>query len=134
MLAIGADYVLDYHREDFADGAKRYDLILAANGDRSIWDYKRALADHGSYVMSGGSNRQLTQALFIGPFISWTDQKFGNLLMTPNQQDLMFLKELLETGKVKPLIARSFSLADVPDAVRHVEAGHAAGKAVVTVA
>jgi NADPH:quinone reductase-like Zn-dependent oxidoreductase len=134
IRAIGADHVVDYQREDFVAGATRYDLILAANGDRTIWDYKRALADHGSYVMSGGSNRQMTQALFIGPLISRTHQKFGNLLMTPNQQDLMFLKDLLQAGKVTPLITKSFTLAEVPEAIRYVEAGHAAGKAVVTIA
>ena len=133
IRALGADYVLEYHREDFADGAKRYDLILAANGDRSIWDYKRALAPGGAYVMSGGSNRQLTQALFVGPFLSRGGQTFGNLLMTPNQQDLMFVKDLVEAGKVKPVIDRRFALADVPEAVRYVEAGHAAGKVIITV-
>jgi NADPH:quinone reductase-like Zn-dependent oxidoreductase len=134
MRAIGADHVLDYRREDFADGAKRYDLILAANGDRSIWDYRRALASRGAYVMSGGSNRQLTQALLLGPFLSWGGQQFGNLLMTPNQQDLMFLKDLVEAGKLKPVIDRQFALTDVPEAVRYVEAGRAAGKVVITVA
>jgi NADPH:quinone reductase-like Zn-dependent oxidoreductase len=134
MLAIGADYALDYHREDVADGAKRYDLILAANGDRSIWDYKRALADHGTYVMSGGSNRQLIQTLFFGPFLSRGSQHFGNLLMTPSQQDLIFLKGLVEAGKVKPVIDRRFALADVPEAVRYIETGHAAGKVVISIA
>jgi len=134
MHAIGADHVVDYNREDFADGKNRYDLILAANGDRSIWDYKRALAPRGAYVMSGGSNRQLTQAMLLGPFLSWGGQTFGNLLMTPNQRDLMFLKDLVEAGKVKPVIDRRFALADVPEAIRYVEAGHAEGKVVITVA
>ena len=103
------------------------------NGDRSIWEYRRALTPSGAYVMSGGSNRQLTQALVIGPLLSLGEQKFGNLLMTPSQQDLVFLKDLVEAGKVKPLIARRFGLADVPEAVRYVETGHAAGKAVVSI-
>jgi len=133
MHAIGADHVVDYNREDFADGKNRYDLILAANGDRSIWDYKRALAPRGAYVMSGGSNRQLTQAMLLGPFLSWGGQTFGNLLMTPNQRDLLFLKDLVEAGKVKPVIDRRFALADVPEAIRYVEAGHAGGKVVITV-
>src|SRR5262249_5237964 len=84
----GADQVLDYTKDDFARAGQKYDLILAANGDRSLWDYKRALSPNGAYVMSGGSNRQLLQALLVGPWLSLGRQKFGNLLMTPSQSDL----------------------------------------------
>jgi NADPH:quinone reductase-like Zn-dependent oxidoreductase len=73
MRSIGADHVLDYSKDDFAALGQRYDLILAANGNRSIWDYKRALSAHGSYVMSGGSNRQLAEALVFGPLL-WNSQ------------------------------------------------------------
>jgi len=133
MRSIGADHVLDYSKDDFAALRQRYDLILAANGNRSIWDYKRALTAHGSYVMSGGSNRQLAEALLFGPLLSMGRQKFGNLLVKPNQADLMVLKELCETGKVTPVIDRRFSLSEVSAAVRYVEDGHARGKVVVTV-
>ena len=133
VRSIGADHVLDYTREDFAALGHRYDLILAANGNRSIWDYKRVLSAHGSYVMSGGSNRQLTDALLFGPLLSMGRQKFGNLLVKPNQADLMALKELCETGKVKPVIERRFPLTEAPAAVRYVEGGHARGKVVITV-
>jgi len=133
VRALGADFVVDYSREDFTAAAKRYDLILAVNGDRSIWDYKRALAPNGAYVMSGGSNRQLRDALVIGPFISRGGQTFGNLLMRPNQKDLMLLKEQLEAGKLKPVIDRRYTLAEVPQAIRYVEEGHAAGKVVITI-
>src|SRR5438034_11357696 len=80
VRSIGADDVLDYTKDDFATLGKRYDLILAANGDRSIWDYKRALSADGSYVMSGGSNRQLTHALLLGPLLSMGRQQFRNVL------------------------------------------------------
>jgi len=133
VRALGADFVVDYSREDFTNAAKRYDLILAVNGDRSIWDYKRALAPNGAYVMSGGSNRQLRDALVIGPFISRGGQTFGNLLMRPNQKDLMFLREQLEAGKLKPVIDRRYTLVEVPEAIRYVEEGHAAGKVVITI-
>src|SRR3954467_11475460 len=133
MRSIGADHVLDYSKDDFAALGQRYDLILAANGNRSIWDYKRALSAHGSYVMSGGSNRQLAEALLFGPPLSMGRQKFGNLLVKPNQADLMVLKELCDTGKVRPVIDRRFPLSEVSSAVRYVEDGHARGKAVVTV-
>ena len=133
VRSIGADHVLDYTKDDFAAIGQRYDLILAANGDRSIWDYKRALSADGTYVMTGGSNRQLTHALLFGPVLSIGRQKFGNLLAKPKQTDLLFLKELCEAGKVRPTIDRRFSLSDVPAAVRYVEAGHARGKVVITI-
>ena len=132
MRSIGADHVLDYSKDDFAALGQRYDLILAANGNRSIWDYQRALSAQGSYVMSGGSNRQLAEALLFGPLLSIGRQKFGNLLVKPNQADLMVLKELCETGKVKPVIDRRFQLSEVPAAVRYVEDGHARGKVAIT--
>jgi NADPH:quinone reductase-like Zn-dependent oxidoreductase len=133
VRSIGADHVLDYTKDDFAAIGRRYDLILAANGDRSIWDYRRALTAHGSYVMTGGSNRQLTDALLLGPVLSMGRQKLGNLLAKPNQADLLFLKELCEAGKVRPMIDRRFSLIEVPAAVRYVEDGRARGKVVITI-
>ena len=133
VRSIGADHVLDYTKEDFAAIGQRYDLILAANGDRSIWDYKRALTADGAYAMTGGSNRQLVDALLFGPLLSVGRQKFGNVLMKPNQADLLFLKELCEAGKVRPMIDRRFSLSEVPAAVRYVEDGRARGKVVITI-
>ena len=133
VRSIGADHVVDYTKDDFAALGQRYDLILAPNGNRSIWDYKRALSADGSYVMSGGSNRQLTDALLFGPLLSMGRQKFGNLLVKPNQVDLLMLKGLCETGKVKPVIDRRFPLTEAPAAIRYVEGGHARGKVVITV-
>ena len=133
IRSIGADCPLDYTRQDFTLSGHRYDLIIAANGDRSIWDYRRALAPHGHYVMTGGSNRQLTDALLFGPWLSLGGQKMGNLLVKPTQADLLLLKELCETGQVKPVIDRRYSLDDVPEAIRYIETGHASGKVVVTI-
>jgi len=133
VRSMGADHVVDYTKADFARLGERFDLILAANGDRSIWDYKRALSPNGTYVMTGGSNRQLTDALLFGPLLSMGRQKLGNLLAKPNQTDLLFLKELCETGKVTPMIDRRFVLSEVPEAIRYVEGGHARGKVVITV-
>ncbi len=134
LRSIGGDHVLDYAKDDFATLGQRFDLILAANGDRSIWDYKRALSANGTYVMSGGSNRQLMDALLFGPLLSMMGrQKLGNLLVKPNQADLLFLKELCEAGKLKPVIDRRFLLSEVPAAIRYIEAGHARGKVVITV-
>jgi len=132
VRSIGADHVIDYTKDDFATHGQRYDLILATNGDRSIWDYRRALTTDGCYAMTGGSNRQLTEALLFGPLLSIGRQQFGNVLVKPNQGDLLVLKELCESGKVRPVIDRRFPLSEVSSAVRYVEDGHARGKVVVT--
>src|SRR5205809_8078657 len=135
VRSIGADQVIDYTQEDFTRNGQRYDLILAVNGYHSISDYKRALHPEGVYVMTGGSNAQLFQAMLLGPLVSMTGrQKMGNSAHKPNQKDLMFMKELLEASKVKPVIDRRFPLRDVADAIRYLEAGHAQGKVVITVA
>jgi NADPH:quinone reductase-like Zn-dependent oxidoreductase len=133
VRSIGADHVLDYTKDDFAAIGQRYDLILAANGDRSIWDYKRALTADGAYVMTGGSNRQLIDALLFGPLLSIGRQKLGNVLVKPSQADLLFLKELCEAGKVRPTIDRRFPLSEAPAAVRYVEGGRVRGKIVITI-
>src|SRR6266568_4030594 len=131
--AFGADHVIDYTQEDFTRNGQRYDLILAVNGYHSISAYKRALHPEGVYVMTGGSNAQLFQAMLLGPLVSMTGrQKMGNSAHKPNKKDLMFMKELLEASKVKPVIDRRFLLRDVADAIRYLEAGHAQGKVVIT--
>jgi NADPH:quinone reductase-like Zn-dependent oxidoreductase len=132
--AIGADQVIDYTQEDFTKKGQRYDLILAANGYHPIWVYKRALRPKGRYVMTGGTMAQLFQAMLLGPLISMTGRnKMGNLLARANQKDLVFMKELLEAGKVVPVIDRRYPLSEVAEALRYVEEGHAKGKVVITV-
>ena len=133
VRSIGADHVIDYTKDDFATQGQRYDLILATNGGRSIWDYRRALTADGCYAMTGGSNRQLTEALLFGPLLSIGRQQFGNVLVKPNQGDLLVLKELCESGMVRPVIDRRFPLSEVSSAVRYLEDGHARGKVVVSV-
>jgi NADPH:quinone reductase-like Zn-dependent oxidoreductase len=134
--SIGADHVIDYTKEDFARNGQEYDLILATNGDRSISDYRRALSPRGIYVQTGGSMAQMSQAMLQGPWISMTgSKKMGNMgVAKPNQKDLMIMKELLEAGKVKPVIDRCYPLSEVADALRYLEEGHAHGKVVITVA
>lgn len=133
MRSLGADHVIDYTASDFASAGPRYDLILAVNGDRSIWDYRRALAPRGAYVMTGGSNRQLTEALVLGPVLSMGRRRFGNILMTPSVDDLSFLGGLCEAGTVKPLIDRQVPQCEVPAAIRYVESGRATGKVIVAI-
>jgi NADPH:quinone reductase-like Zn-dependent oxidoreductase len=135
VRSIGADQVIDYSQEDFTRNGQRYDLILAANGFHPIADYRRALSPTGTYVMSGGPMAQLTQAMLQGPWLSmFGTQKMGNLLAKPNKDDLLYVKGLIEGGKVVPVIDRCYPLTEVPQALRYLEEGHAKGKVVITVA
>jgi len=134
MRSLGADHVIDYTQEDFIKNGQRYDLILAANGYNYISDYKRSLGPNGTYVMSGGSTSQLFQVMLVGRWMSRTGgKKMVGVSLQPNQDDLDFIKGLLETGKVVPVIDRRYSLSETAEAIRYVEEGHAQGKVVITV-
>jgi NADPH:quinone reductase-like Zn-dependent oxidoreductase len=134
VRSIGADHVIDYSQEDFTHNEQHYDLILAANGYHSISDYKRALSPKGIYVTTGGAMPQMMQAMMLGPWISMTSSnKMGNMLARPNQKDLVFVKNLIEAGKVKPVIDRRYPLSKAAEALRYLEAGHSKGKVVITV-
>lgn len=134
VRALGADEVIDYTKQDFAQGGQQYDLILGVNGSRSLADYRRALRPGGQYVMVGGASSQLFQALLLGPLYSLTGgRKMSNLLAHVSQADLLYLKELIEAGKVTPVIDRCYPLEKAPDAMRYLEEGHAQGKIVITV-
>jgi NADPH:quinone reductase-like Zn-dependent oxidoreductase len=134
VRSIGADHVIDYTREDFAQSEQRYDLILAAGGYRSIFDYRRALSPEGTYVMVGGAMAQVYEAMILGSLISMTGSKrLVNLAAMPNQEDLVFMKELIEAGKVVPVIDRRYPLSEVPEALRYYGEGHSRGKVVITV-
>jgi len=132
--ALGAGHVIDYAREDFTTHGPRYDLILGVNGYHPLADYKRALKPGGTYVMIGGSNRQIFQSLFLGPWMSiGANRKLTIMNGRPNREDLFFLNGLIEAGKVKPVIDRRYSLPEVADAIRYLEEGHARGKVVITI-
>jgi len=134
VRSLGADHVIDYTKEDFTKNGQQYDLIIAANGYHPISDYKRALSPKGIYVMTGGTGAQMVEAMFQGSWISMTgSKKMGNLSMKSNKEDLIFMKELLEAGKVVPVIDRRYPLSEVADAMRYLEEGHARGKIVITV-
>lgn len=135
VRSIGADHVIDYTQEDFTRGGQYYDLILDIAAYRSMFDYQRVLSPTGVYVMVGGSTTRLFQAMLTGPWISMTgSRKMGSMLAKPNQQDLMFISGLLEAGKIVPVIDRCYALAEVPEAIRYLEAGQSRGKVVITVA
>jgi NADPH:quinone reductase-like Zn-dependent oxidoreductase len=132
--SIGADHVIDYTQEDFTRNGQRYDLILAANGYHPILAYRRALCPEGIYVCTGGTLSQIFQSMLLGPWVSRSGgRKMGNLSHRPNQKDLDFMKELLETGNVIPVIDRNYPLSEVPEAFRYFGGGHARGKVVITI-
>lgn len=133
VRALGANHVIDYTQEDFTRNGQQYDLILDAAAYRSLAAYRRALAPAGRYVMIGGATAHMFQAMLLGPLISLVGkQKMGNMLANPNQADLVVLTELLEAGKITPIIDRHYPLAEVAEAIRYLEAGHARGKVVIT--
>ncbi len=131
---IGADHVIDYTREDFTRSGQRYDLIIAANAHHSIFDYRRVLRPGGIYVMAGGGGVQMLQAILLGPFLSLIGSKKMLLFLARiGNKDLVVLKDLLEAGKVVPVIDRRYPLNEVAEALRYLEKGHARGKIVITV-
>lgn len=132
--SLGADHVIDYTRADFTKSKQKYDIIFAANGYHSLSDYKRALTPQGIYVMAGGLPRQMFQALLLG---SWVSERNGRsikvLSAKPSQEDLHFIKELIEAGKVRSVIDRRYPLNETAEALRYLGAGHASGKVIVTI-
>jgi NADPH:quinone reductase-like Zn-dependent oxidoreductase len=133
--SLGADRVIDYTKEDFTQNGQRYDLILAVNGYHPLSAYQRALAPEGIYVMAGGSQAQIFQAVLLGSLMSRVGGKtIGNVSGKPNQKDLVFLNELMEAGKVVPAIDRCYPLLETAEALRYLGEGHARGKVVITVA
>jgi NADPH:quinone reductase-like Zn-dependent oxidoreductase len=132
--SLGADHVVDYTKEDFTQNGQQYDLILAANGYHSLSAYKRALTPKGIYVMAGGSMAQIFQAMLMGSWMSETGgKKMGGVSAKVDQKDLGLVKELIEAGKVKPVIDRRYPLSEAAEALRYLGAGHARGKVVITV-
>jgi NADPH:quinone reductase-like Zn-dependent oxidoreductase len=132
--SIGADHVIDYTREDFTKSGQRYDLILGANAHHSIFDYRRALSQGGIYVVVGGGLARIFQAMLLAPLLSLIgSKKTCFFIANINQKDLVFLKELLEAGKVVPVIDRRYPLSGAAEALRYLEERHAQGKIVLTI-
>ena len=132
--SLGAEYVIDYTKEDFTRNGQSYDLILAVNGFHSLSDYARALSPSGKYVMVGGTNAQIFQAMLMGPWKSMSSKKkMGALTAKTTQKDLVFVKELVETGKMRVTIDRRYPLSETVQAFRYLEEGHARGKVVVSI-
>ena len=137
VRSLGADHVLDYTRDDFADGTRHYDLIIDIGGNPTLSRLRRALAPKGTAVITGGEtggrwlggyDRQL-RAKVLSPFV---DANLKTFVSRENHEDLLTVKELIEAGKVIPVIDRTYPLSEAPKAIRYVEEGHARGKVVIT--
>jgi NADPH:quinone reductase-like Zn-dependent oxidoreductase len=133
VRSIGADHVIDYTHDDFADGDERYDAILDIGGNASLSRLRSALTPKGTLVIAGGetdgrllggSDRQV-RAIVLSRFVG---QKLGAFVAKENHEDMIVLKELIESGKVTPVIDRTYPLSEVPDAIRYMRDGHASGK------
>jgi NADPH:quinone reductase-like Zn-dependent oxidoreductase len=130
VRSMGADHVVDYTRTEFTRTGERYDHILDLVASRGPWACRRALAPGGRYRAVGGPVRTLLGLVFLGPL---TGRRIGVLAVRPNTTDLLEVAELYRTGALRPVVERTFPLAEVPAALRHLGDGHARGKLVVTV-
>jgi NADPH:quinone reductase-like Zn-dependent oxidoreductase len=141
VRSLGADHVIDYTKEDFTKGDQHYDVILDNVGNHSLPEYRRLLTPNGTYVLigGGGANEQgflggLAKALDAAVYSRFVKQKMGMMMADPSTKDLTLLADMMQSGKIKPVIDRTYkSLSEVPDAIRYVEEGHARGKVVITV-
>jgi NADPH:quinone reductase-like Zn-dependent oxidoreductase len=140
VRSLGADRVIDYTKEDFAKGTERYDVILDNVPNHSLSECRQILNPNGKYVMIGGGgpndNRwigpfgRVIHTLILSPFIN---QKMGMMMADANQKDLTILGDMMQSGKLKPVIDRTYKLDQLPDAIRYLEEGHARGKVIITV-
>jgi NADPH:quinone reductase-like Zn-dependent oxidoreductase len=139
VRSIGADDTVDYTQEDFTDGTRRWDVIVDTAGRRPLSTLRRALAPAGALVIVGGDGggrwtggffRGMLGAPLLSPFVG---QKLRGLLSKERQEDLRALADLIETGKVTPVVGRTYPLAAAPDAIRYLEQGHPQGKIVIKV-
>src|SRR5688572_6082422 len=132
LSSMGFDHVIDYTKEDFTKNGQRYDLILDVKTNRSMFDYVRALSPNGVYVTVGGSISRLLQALFLGPLISMANKKHVRIVSLKTNKDLIFMNELFEAGKVKPVIDGPYKLEEFLEAFRIFDKAEHKGKVVIT--
>lgn len=131
--SLGADIIIDYTKDDFTKSNIRYDLILAINGNYSLFAYKRMLNKNGTYVMVGGSLSQIFRSLLFGWMLSFGSKQMLALAAKPNTKDLEFIVKLTEEGKIKPVIDRLYDLKRTNEAINYLNQGHAKGKVLITI-
>jgi 2-desacetyl-2-hydroxyethyl bacteriochlorophyllide A dehydrogenase len=131
--SLGADYVIDYSKENFAKRGNSYDLILAVNGNSSLSAYKRILNPNGICVMVGGALAQIFKAILFGRLMSFGSKKICTLTAKSNQKDLEFIAKLAADGKIKSVIDSQYPLDKTAEAMRYLNEGHARGKVVMNI-
>jgi NADPH:quinone reductase-like Zn-dependent oxidoreductase len=131
--SLGADFVIDYTKEDFAKSNGRYDIIIAVNGNRGLFAYKRILNQNGIFVMVGGALSQVFTSILFGWLMSFGPKKMRFCAAKSNQKDLAFIGKLVLGGAIRPVIDRRYPLDKTADAMRYLSEGHARGKVVITV-
>ena len=132
-LSLGADYVIDYTKENFMKRGKQYNIILGINGNYPLLAYKKILTSNGIYVMVGGSLSQIFKSLLFGWALSFGSKKMKSLAAKANKTDLELLATLLEKGNIKPVIDRRYSLDKTADAMNYLKQGHPTGKVVINI-
>ena len=132
-LSLGADYVIDYTKENFMKREKQYNIILGINGNYPLLAYKKILTSNGIYVMVGGSLSQIFKSLLFGWILSFGSKKMKSLAAKANKTDLELLATLLEKGNIKPVIDRRYSLDKTADAMNYLKQGHPTGKVVINI-
>jgi NADPH:quinone reductase-like Zn-dependent oxidoreductase len=133
ITSLGADTVIDYTQDDFANSATLFDLVLVLNGNRSISSYRNVMAPKGICVMSGGSLPQLLKFMVLGPLYSIGNKKMRLLSAKPDTSDLEFIVKLVEEGKVRAVIDKRYKLEETLEAVRYLNEGHTKGKVVISI-
>ena len=131
--SLGANYVIDYSKEDFAENGKHYDLVLAVNGNRPLSVYKRKLTPKGIYVLVGGALSQVIKTILFGAFMSLGGKKMQFLAAAPSSKDLEFIMKLVEKGSVRPVIDKRYPFHQTAEAMRYLSQGHARGKVIISV-
>ena len=139
VRSLGADRVVDYTREDFTKSSERYDVIIDNVANHSLLENRRVLKPKGIYVLIGGGGpseqgligplAKPIKAMLLSPFVS---QKMGMMMADPSNKDLTILGDMMQSGKLKPVIDRTYKLSEVPEAIRYLEQGHARGKVIIT--
>ncbi len=133
MQSLGADYIIDYKKQDFGEEGKRYQLVVAVNGNYSLSTYRRMLLPHGTIVLVGGALSQLARGFLLGTFMSMGSRKLHILAAKPDAMDLRFIMGLIENDMIKPVIDRCYPFHETADAFRYLSNGHAKGKVMIEV-
>jgi NADPH:quinone reductase-like Zn-dependent oxidoreductase len=133
VRCLGADYVIDYTKEDIAQSGRKFDLVLGVNGSRPLRVYQRLLAPKGIFVLVGGALSQVLKSMIFGPLLSLGSRKMRFLTAKPDPNDLSFVIRLVEEGRVIPVIDRTYPLHETAEAMDYLRQGHARGKVIILI-